>query len=100
MEHTSRENRSENKIIITVSGVDRIGIVAKVANVLAENKVNIEDIKQTIMQDYFVMFLLGDISQADRSFREIKEALQKAGEELQMEIWVQKKQIFDKMHTI
>ena len=92
--------KSDNKIIITVSGVDRIGIVAKVANVLAEYKVNIEDIKQTIMQDYFVMFLLGDISKADNSFKEIKEALQKAGEELQMEIWVQKKQIFDKMHTI
>ena len=58
------ENRSENKIIITVSGVDRIGIVAKVANVLADYRVNIEDIKQTIMQDYFVMFLLGDISRA------------------------------------
>lgn len=95
-----QENRSENKIIITVSGVDRIGIVAKVANVLAEYKVNIEDIKQTIMQDYFVMFLLGDISQSEKSFKEIKEALQKAGEELQMEIWVQKKQIFDKMHNI
>lgn len=94
------ENRSENKIIITVSGVDRIGIVAKVANVLADHKVNIEDIKQTIMQDYFVMFLLGDISQAGKSFNEIKEDLQKAGEELQMEIWVQKKQIFDKMHSI
>lgn len=94
------ENRSENKIIITVSGVDRIGIVAKVANVLADHKVNIEDIKQTIMQDYFVMFLLGDISQAGKSFKEIKEDLQKAGEELQMEIWVQKKQIFDKMHSI
>ncbi len=95
-----QENRSENKIIITVSGVDRIGIVAKVANVLAEYKVNIEDIKQSIMQDYFVMFLLGDISQSEKSFKEIKEALQKAGEELQMEIWVQKKQIFDKMHNI
>lgn len=94
------ENRSENKIIITVSGVDRIGIVAKVANVLADHKVNIEDIKQTIMQDYFVMFLLGDISQAGKSFKEIKEDLQTAGEELQMEIWVQKKQIFDKMHSI
>ena len=100
MEQTSPEKRSENKIIITVSGVDRIGIVAKVANVLADNRVNIEDIKQTIMQDYFVMFLLGDISQAEKSFKEIKEALQKAGEELQMEIWVQKKQIFDNMHTI
>ena len=95
-----QENRSENKIIITVSGVDRIGIVAKVANVLAQYRVNIEDIKQTIMQDYFVMFLLGDISASEKSFKEIKEAIQKAGEELQMEIWVQKKQIFDKMHNI
>ena len=94
------ENRSENKIIITVSGVDRIGIVAKVANVLADYKVNIEDIKQTIMQDYFVMFLFGDISRSEKSFKEIKEALQKSGEELQMEIWVQKKQIFDKMHNV
>ena len=94
------ENRSENKIIITVSGVDRIGIVAKVAAVLADYKVNIEDIKQSIMQDYFVMFLLGDISQSEKSFKEIKEAMQKAGEELKLEIWIQKKQIFDKMHNI
>ena len=94
------ENRSENKIIITVSGVDRIGIVAKVAAVLADYKVNIEDIKQSIMQDYFVMCLLGDISQSEKSFKEIKEAMQKAGEELKMEIWIQKKQIFDKMHNI
>ena len=94
------ENRSENKIIITVSGVDRIGIVAKVAAVLADYKVNIEDIKQSIMQDYFVMFLLGDISQSEKSFKEIKEAMKKAGEELKMEIWIQKKQIFDKMHNI
>ncbi len=95
-----QKNKSESKIIITVSGVDRIGIVAKIANVLAENKVNIEDIKQSIMQDYFVMFLLGDISQSEKTFKEIKEAILKAGEELQMEIWVQKKQIFDKMHNI
>ena len=95
-----QENKSENKIIITVYGADRIGIVAKVANVLSQYNVNIEDIKQTIMQDYFVMLLLGDISKAEKSFKEIKEAIQKAGEELHMEIWVQKKQIFDKMHNI
>ena len=95
-----QKNKSESKIIITVSGVDRIGIVAKIANILAENKVNIEDIKQSIMQDYFVMFLLGDIAQSEKTFKEIKEAILKAGEELQMEIWVQKKQIFDKMHNI
>ncbi len=95
-----QDNRSENKIIITISGVDRIGIVSKVTTVLAEYKVNIEDIKQSIMQDYFVMFLLGDISSSDKSFKEIKEAVSKTGEELGMEIWVQKKQIFDKMHNI
>ena len=95
-----QENRSENKIIITISGVDRIGIVAKVTTVLTEYKVNIEDMKQSIMQDYFVMFLLGDISAADKSFKEIKDAVQKAGEDLGMEVWVQKKQIFDNMHNI
>lgn len=93
------ENRSENKIIITVSGVDRIGIVAKVAAVLADYKVNIEDIKQSIMQDYFVMFLLGDISQSEKSFKEIKEAMQKAGEELKMEIWIQKNKFLTKCTT-
>lgn len=90
----------ENKIIITLSGLDKIGIVSKLTTALAEYKVNIEDIKQTIMQDYFVMVLLGEISQSEYSFKEIKEGLLKVGEELQMEIWVQKKQIFDKMHTI
>ena len=52
------------------------------------------------MQDYFVMFLLGDISQSEYTFAQIKDGLTEVGEELQMEIWVQKKQIFDKMHTI
>ena len=94
------ENRSENKIIITVSGVDRIGIVAKVANVLAENQVNIEDIKQTLMQGHFVMFMLCDIEKSTYTFKEIKEALITCGKNMGMEVWVQKKEIFDNMHKI
>lgn len=91
----------EQKIIVTLSGEDKIGIVAEITAALAKYKVNIEDIKQTIMQDYFVMFLLGDISKSNFSFKEIKEGLLKVGmEDLGMEIWVQKKQIFDNMHTI
>ena len=90
----------DDKIIITLSGKDKIGIVAKLTTALAEYNVNIEDIKQTIMQGYFVMFLLGNIAESEYSFKEIKEALLKVGEELQMEIWVQKKQIFDNMHNI
>ncbi len=91
---------SENQIIITVSGVDKIGIVAKVTAVLAQFEVNIEDIKQTLMQGHFVMFMLGNIEKSKFPFKEIKEALVETGKELGMEIWVQRKEIFDNMHNI
>lgn len=91
---------SENQIIITVSGVDKIGIVAKVTAVLAQFEVNIEDIKQTLMQGHFVMFMLGNIEKSKFPFKEIKEALVTAGKELGMEVWVQRKEIFDNMHNI
>lgn len=89
-----------DKIIVTVSGVDKVGIVAKVATVFADYEVNIEDIKQTLMQGHFVMFMLCNIENSRYSFKEIKEAIIKAGEELGMEIWVQKKEIFDNMHNV
>ncbi len=91
---------SEQQIIVTVQGVDKVGIVAKVTSVLAQYEVNIEDIKQTLMQGHFVMFMLGNIEKSKYSFKEIKEALIKAGEELGMEIWVQRKEIVDNMHII
>ena len=50
-----------DQIIVTVSGVDKVGIVAEVTAVLAKNEVNIEDIKQTLMQGHFVMFMLCNI---------------------------------------
>lgn len=93
-------NTEDNKMIITIIGADKIGIVAKITAILAECKVNIEDIKQSIMQDFFVMFMLAETSQASLPFNEIKDKLTEAGEEMKMEIWVQKKAIFDKMHTI
>ncbi len=93
-------NKADNQVIITVSGNDKIGIVAGVSNKLLQFKVNIEDIKQTIMQDNFAMMMLCDISKLEVSFKEFKDAMMALGEELQMEIWVQKKDIFDKMHTV
>ena len=89
-----------NKIIITVSGTDKVGIVASVSSVLAQNKVNIEDIKQTLMQGHFVMFMLCDISNSIVNFKELKNILIEEGNRLEVEIWVQKKGIFEKMHTI
>lgn len=91
---------SEQQIIVTVSGVDKVGIVAAVTTLLAKYEVNIEDIKQTLMQGHFVMFLLGNIEKSKYSFKEIKEALTQTGKELGMEIWVQRKDIFDSMHMV
>ena len=89
-----------SKIFVTVSGIDKVGIVAKVTTILAQYEVNIEDIKQTLMQGHFVMFMLCDIQKSSFNFKEIKEGLIQIGEEMGMEIWVQKKEIFDNMHKI
>ena len=90
----------ENKIIITVYGADKIGIVAGVTAILAKYKVNIEDIKQTLMQGHFVMFMLCNIQESSLSFKELKNTLIEEGNKQEVEIWVQKKGIFEKMHTI
>ena len=88
------------KIIITVSGSDKVGIVSAISSVLAKYKVNIEDIKQTLMQGHFVMFMLCDIEHADLNFKELKNVLIEEGNKLEVEVWVQKKGIFEKMHTV
>ena len=88
------------KIIITVSGSDKVGIVSGISTVLAKYKVNIEDIKQTLMQGHFVMFMLCDIEHADLNFKELKNVLIEEGNKLEVEVWVQKKGIFEKMHTV
>ena len=87
-------------IIVTVQGVDKIGIVAAVTACMAKLEVNIEDIKQTLMQGHFVMFMLCNIESSKHPFKEIKDGLTGLGDELGMEIWVQKKEIFDNMHKM
>lgn len=89
-----------NQIFVTVYGVDKVGIVAEVAAALAKLEVNIEDIKQTLMQGHFVMFMLCDIEKSSYSFKEIKEEITNVSKNMGMEIWVQKREIFDKMHEI
>ncbi len=88
------------KIIITVSGSDKVGIVSGISSVLAKHGVNIEDIKQTLMQGHFVMFMLCDIQKAGLKFKELKNVLIEEGNRLEVEVWVQKKGIFEKMHTV
>ena len=75
-------------------------IVAGISTVLSKYKVNIEDIKQTLMQGHFVMFMLCDIQNAELNFKELKNVLIEEGNKLEVEVWVQKKGIFEKMHTV
>ncbi|MBR2069640.1 MAG: ACT domain-containing protein [Candidatus Gastranaerophilales bacterium] len=94
------DNNNENQIIITVTGADKIGIVAAVSNKLAQYCVNIEDIKQTIMQNSFCMIMLCDIKNMNVSFKEFKDSILELSQALSMEIWIQKKDLFDRMHNI
>ena len=88
------------KAIITVIGKDKVGIIAKVANTLAECKVNVLDITQTILQDMFTMMMIVDISASDMDIAGIRECLCKTGEEIGVEIRIQHNDIFDSMHRI
>ncbi|MDI3546748.1 MAG: hypothetical protein PWR10_400 [Halanaerobiales bacterium] len=88
------------KAIITVIGKDKIGIIAGVSQVLAENKVNILDISQTILQDYFTMMMLVDLSRATLPLDELKENLDKTGESLGVSIKLQREDVFKSMHRI
>lgn len=88
------------KAIVTVIGIDRVGIIAKVCSTLAEHKVNILDISQTILQEYFTMLMLVDVSDSDISFSELSKILKELGDEMGLSIRIQLKDIFDSMHRI
>ena len=88
------------KTIITVVGKDTVGIIAKVCTYLAETQVNILDISQTIIQDYFNMMMLVDTSSANKKFDVISNDLEAIGDEIGVVIKCQREEIFSKMHRI
>ncbi|MGN0367309.1 MAG: ACT domain-containing protein [Wujia sp.] len=88
------------KTIITVVGKDRVGIIAKVCNYLADNNINILDIAQTIVDGYFNMMMVVNAEDASKDHDCIAEELNKIGEELGVQIKAQKEDIFDMMHRI
>ena len=90
----------EKQAIITVLGRDRVGIIAAVSAELAKGGVNILDINQTILGDTFTMVMLVDYSDMKLDFSAMKDNLDKLGEQLGIEIRMQRKAIFDAMHRI
>lgn len=89
-----------NRTIITVVGHDTVGIIAKVCTYLAENNINILDISQTIVQEYFNMMMIVDMNQIQKDFGAISEELSKLGEEIGVMIKCQREDIFAQMHRI
>lgn len=93
-------NESKNRTIITVLGKDSVGIIAKVCTYLANNRINILDISQTIVQGYFNMMMIVDLSASEKPFAECSDELAQIGEEIGVSIRCQREEIFDKMHRI
>jgi len=88
------------RIIVTVIGQDRVGIIAGVSAVLADAGANILDISQSIMDEFFVMIMMVDIGQAGLPFEELKRRLGAKGEEMALKIDAQHEDVFKFMHRI
>lgn len=89
-----------NRTIITVVGKDTVGIIAKVCTYLADNNVNILDISQTIVQEYFNMMMIVDMSRIKKPFETAAEELSQIGQSMGVQVKCQREEIFDKMHRI
>ena len=88
------------KAIVTVVGKDRVGIIASVCVKLAEYNVNVLDITQTVLQDYFTMMMVVDVSKCSIPVAELVELLDAQGKEMSLSIRLQREDIFEAMHTI
>ena len=88
------------KALISVTGLDATGIIARVSTRLYEMNINILDITQTILGGYFTMMMVVDLDGAENSFEEINLELEPVREELKMSIHMQRMDIFDAMHRI
>lgn len=89
-----------NKTIITVVGKDAVGIIARVCTYLAENKANILDISQTIVQEYFNMMMIVDVAKVNKPFEQMASELAEIGLSMGVQVKCQREEIFDKMHRI
>lgn len=88
------------KAIITVLGHDRVGIIHAISGVLVNANINILDINQTIMQGYFTMIMVVDLTGSSMDFSELKELLGHKGEEMGLHVSIQHEDIFKFMHRI
>jgi ACT domain-containing protein len=98
------EQRSDaalsGRAIVTIIGSDRVGIIAGIANVLADANVNILDISQSVIREFFTMIMMVDLGGASVSFDQLRELLVRKGAEMSVRVEIQREEIFKAMHRI
>lgn len=95
-----RRQKPPQICIMTVTGKDRVGIIAKLATAMAKANINIVDVNQKIMKDYFVMTMAVDIADATIDLSKIRRQLDKLGEQMSLKITLQDENIFKAMHRV
>ena len=88
------------RVIVTVYGLDRVGIIYGVCKLLAEANINVLDISQTVMQEFFTMTMLADTTGSDTPIETLRRQLDALGQELGVTIRIQSEDIFTAMHTV
>ena len=88
------------KAIVTVVGKDRVGIIAGVCTALATYNVNVLDISQTVMQGYFTMMMIVDVSASNVPLAELAKQMEEKGKQMSLSIRLQREDIFEAMHTV
>lgn len=88
------------KAIVTVVGKDQVGIIAGVCNTLADSRINVLDISQTIMEGYFTMMMVVDLAACETPFDQLRTILKDYGEGHGLSIRIQREDIFDAMHKL
>jgi ACT domain-containing protein len=91
---------ASGRAIVTIIGADRIGIIAGITNVLAEANVNILDISQSVMREFFTMIMMVDLAPSRLPFEELSARLKGKGGELGVQVEIQREDIFKAMHRI
>jgi ACT domain-containing protein len=94
------KTRAPQICIVTVTGIDKVGIIARLATTMAKANINIVDVNQKIMEDYFVMTMAVDIAKAEIDIEQLKKKLDRIGDEMSLRITVQDATIFKAMHRV
>ena len=88
------------RALVTVIGSDSVGIIYNVTGVFKEHDVNIIDVNQTVLENYFAMFMLVDLSKCKTEFKVLKDILENTGKDIGLSVRIQREDIFNAMHNI